>query len=196
MARRARRVCAHRALGRAQRPRPAARRRARSLRPARRTTPLPSTGPSPLTSRKDPSLSDHFRFRHHPEHGFVATAAPSFTPHLAEWLLVREQFEPVPFSPGLYRLIEPNRDGLRRTRQAVHDLRNLGYRVRDDSTLDPAHASAPPRPTASNDLADRRSRIARAAAVRPSRITALANAAPSAPPAAGKAPAAGQGRSR
>ncbi|MFI1358205.1 MULTISPECIES: hypothetical protein [Streptomyces] len=112
-------------------------------------------------------------------------------------MLVREQFEPVPFSPGLYRLTEPNRDGLRRTRQAVHDLRNLGYRVRDDSALDPAHASAPPRPTASNDLAERRSRIARAAAVRPSRITALANAAPSAPPAAaGKAPAAGQGRSR
>ncbi|WP_327731458.1 hypothetical protein OG250_43260 [Streptomyces sp. NBC_00487] len=104
-------------------------------------------------------------------------------------MLVREQFEPVPFSPGLYRLTEPNRDGLRRTRQAIHDLRNLGYRVRDDSALDP---------TASNDLAERRSRIARAAAVRPSRITALANAASHGPPpaAAGKAPAAGQGRSR
>ncbi|MDX2879018.1 hypothetical protein PV366_36220, partial [Streptomyces ipomoeae] len=134
-------------------------------------------------------------FRAHPEHGFVATAAPSFTPHLAEWFLVREQFEPVPFSPGLYRLTEPERDGLRRTRQAVHDLRSLGYSVLDDSALDPAHVSAPARPTAR--LVERRSRIAQAAAVRPSRISVLANAAPAAPPAAAsRAPAAGQGRSR
>ena len=122
----------------------------------------------------------HFRFRTDPEHGYIATAAPSFTPHLAEWLLVREQFEPVPFSPGLYRLTEPDRDGMRRTRQAVHDLRTLGYAVQADSTLDTGPAPAPAPPTAGNDRAERRSRIARAAALLPSRITALAGIAPSA----------------
>ncbi|MGY1495725.1 hypothetical protein ACW4TU_03615 [Streptomyces sp. QTS52] len=134
--------------------------------------------------------------RTHPEHGFVATADASFTPHLADWYLVREQFEPVPFSPGLYRLTEPERDGLRRTLQAVHDLRSLGYRVQADSTLEPDRASAPPRPTTSNDLAVRRSRIAQAAAIRPSRITALAASASATLPAVGGAPASGQGRGR
>ncbi|WP_280863763.1 hypothetical protein [Streptomyces sp. SAI-144] len=150
-------------------------------------------------------MSDHFRFRAHPEHGFVATAAPSVTPHLAEWFLVREQFEPVPFSPGLYRLTEPERDGLRRTRQAVHDLRSLGYSVQADVRPDPSLSAGPPRPDRPNGLRERRSRLAQAAAGRTTqRATPPTTSPPSArpiPPKPTYAPtvhltASGSGRSR
>ncbi|WP_330347801.1 hypothetical protein [Streptomyces sp. NBC_00582] len=46
----------------------------------------------------------------------MATATANIPTHLAHWFLVREQFEPVPDTPGLYRLAHPEQDGLRRTR--------------------------------------------------------------------------------
>ncbi|AJT62520.1 hypothetical protein T261_0831 [Streptomyces lydicus] len=116
--------------------------------------------------RKDPHLSDHFRFGAHPEHGFVATATANIPAHLAHWYLEREQFEPVPDTPGLYRLIDPHHDGIRRTRQAVHDLRRHGYEVHADYALDPALTASPPQPALHNGLMEHRTRIAQAAATR------------------------------
>ncbi|MFD5747450.1 hypothetical protein [Streptomyces sp. NPDC127033] len=85
----------------------------------------------------------HFVFRAHPEHGFVASATPSVSGHLAHWYLTREQFEPVPDAPELFRLTEPDRDGARRTRQAVHDLRRHGFTLDADVALDPAASPGP-----------------------------------------------------
>ncbi|WP_069628722.1 hypothetical protein [Streptomyces niveus] len=110
----------------------------------------------------DPSL--HFVFGTHPDHGFVAAATTTALPaHLADWFLTRVQFEPVPGDPGLYRLTDPDRDGRRRTRQAVHDLRRQGYTVHADIALDPAQSAGPPTPALPNGLSERRSRIAQAA---------------------------------
>lgn len=146
-------------------------------RPALRTdaVPLPPAKTAarlsvPATSRNrklralDPSI--HFAFGTHPDHGFVATFSSSMPAHLARWFLVREQFEPVPDQPGLFRLTEPERDGPRRTRQAVHDLRRHGYAVQTDVALDPAASASPPHPVRSNSLSEQRSRIAQAAAGR------------------------------
>ncbi|CAM5445502.1 hypothetical protein SHIRM173S_00300 [Streptomyces hirsutus] len=72
----------------------------------------------------------HFVFGTHKDHGFVASTTALMPAHLAHWFLVREQFEPVPDSPGLYRLTASERDGPRRTRQAAQDLRRHGYAVR------------------------------------------------------------------
>jgi hypothetical protein len=108
----------------------------------------------------------HFVFGTHEEHGFVASFTPSMSPHLAQWFLVREQFEPVPDEPGLFRLSEPERDGARRARQAVHDLRRQGYAVHADVALDPAASASPLRPVRPNGLLERRSRLAQAAAGR------------------------------
>ncbi|MFE2942943.1 hypothetical protein ACFXKG_28380 [Streptomyces sp. NPDC059255] len=108
----------------------------------------------------------HFVFRAHPEHGFVASATPSVSGHLAHWYLTREQFEPVPDAPGLFRLAEPDREGARRTRQAVHDLRRHGFTVVADVALDPAASPGPPPPLLRNGLLERRSRLARASAGR------------------------------
>ncbi|MFE9367814.1 hypothetical protein ACFYNN_34700 [Streptomyces sp. NPDC006978] len=107
---------------------------------------------------------NHFVFGTRKEHGFVASFTPSISPHLAQWFLLREQFEPVPGEPGLFRLNEPERDGLRRTRQAVHDLRSQGYTVQADIRLDPALSAGPARPVRPNGLAERRGRLAQAAA--------------------------------
>ncbi|ULR48472.1 hypothetical protein [Streptomyces deccanensis] len=96
----------------------------------------------------------------------------------------------------MYRLTEPERDGLRRTRQAVRDLRTLGYAVQADSTLDAGPAPAPAPPTANDDLAQHRSRIARAAARFPSRITALARGTSVSPPLSATTTATRRGRSR
>ncbi|MFF3556155.1 hypothetical protein ACFYXL_22435 [Streptomyces tsukubensis] len=75
---------------------------------------------------------------------------------------MRLQFEMVPGRPGLYRLTDPGRDGLRRARQAVHDLRSQGFTVHADYTLDPA-----PEPSLSDRLVGaRQTRLARAAASR------------------------------
>ncbi|GGS92859.1 hypothetical protein GCM10010254_10980 [Streptomyces chromofuscus] len=152
--------------------------------------------------RKAPHLSDHFRFGAHPEHGFVATATANIPAHLAHWFLVREQFEPVPDTPGLYRLTRPEQDGFRRTRQAVHDLRRHGYEVQADDALDPALTAPPPQPAARNGLMDRRARIAQAAARSPQRLSVLETTPgrpipqPAAMPAVGHTPAAGNGRGR
>ncbi|MDX3855666.1 hypothetical protein [Streptomyces sp. AK02-01A] len=89
--------------------------------------------------------------------------------HLAEWFLVREQFERVPGTAGLYRLTDPETDGPRRTRQAVHDLRKIGFHVQADLSLDPARTEGRPLPAARTGLTDHRARIARAAARSPQR---------------------------
>ncbi|MET8218772.1 hypothetical protein [Streptomyces hirsutus] len=122
----------------------------------------------------------HFVFGTHNDHGFVVSATASMPAHLAHWFLVREQFEPVPGSPGLYRLTEPERDEPRRTRQAARDLRRHGYAVHVDADVALAPAS-PPRPHRPNRLAERRSRIARAAAGQSSQRRAAPTASP--PPA-------------
>lgn len=78
--------------------------------------------------------------------------------------------------PGLYRLSEPERDGLRRTRQAVNDLRRQGYTVQADIRLDPALTDGPPFPFRPSDTPDRRTTLAQAAALRttqrPAHLTA------------------------
>ncbi|MEV2258477.1 hypothetical protein AB0J13_07425 [Streptomyces anulatus] len=110
----------------------------------------------------------HFVFGTHHQHGYAAAFAPDFPSHLAHWLLTRLQFEPVPQEPGLYRLTDPQRDGARRTRQAAQDLRAQSYAVHVDA--DVAHAeSGPSRPARKNGIAERRARIAHAAATRPPR---------------------------
>lgn len=112
----------------------------------------------------------HFAFGDHDEHGFVASFTSTMPAHLAHWYLEREQFEPVPGEPGLYRLSEPERDGARRTRQAVHDLRSQGYTVQADISLDPALSANPPRPVRPNGLIERRTRLAQAAASRTTQL--------------------------
>lgn len=146
--------------------------------------PLPPSGPHcrlpprPRTADQKKGslfLSDHFRFAVHPEHGYVAEVGSPFPGHLADWLLTREQFEPIPGAAGLYRLTTAERDGQRRARQAVHDLRRLGFRVHADASLDPP---APPRPVQDRGMHERRSRLAQAAArsspqIGPARATSV-----------------------
>nr|WP_128982739.1 hypothetical protein [Streptomyces roseicoloratus] len=108
----------------------------------------------------------HFVFGTHDDHGFVASFTSSTPAHLAHWFLVREQFEPVPGEPRLFRLTDPEHDGSRRTRQAVHDLRRMGYAVHADFLLDPAASAGPLGPAPPHGLMERRSRIAQAAAAR------------------------------
>ncbi|MEW1794646.1 hypothetical protein [Streptomyces niveus] len=153
----------------------------------------------------DPSL--HFVFGTHPDHGFVAAANTTtlLPAHLADWYLIRLQFEPVPGDPGLYRLTDPDRDGRRRTRQAVNDLRRQGYTVHADIALDPSQSATPPRAVPVEGLAQRRSRIAQASAGRsPQHGDAAADSASSVrrgPPKPGysptlhlRAPSAGRAR--
>ncbi|MEH0507273.1 hypothetical protein [Streptomyces scabiei] len=147
----------------------------------------------------------HFAFGTHDTHGFVASYTSSLPAHIAHWYLEREQFEPVPGEPGLYRLSEPERDGRRRTRQAVEDLRLLGYTVQADMRVDPAVSASPPRPVRPNGLQERR-RLAQAAVGRTTqrRATPPTTSAPAArpiPPKPTYAPtvhltASGGGRSR
>ncbi|WP_405734831.1 hypothetical protein OG607_41185 [Streptomyces sp. NBC_01537] len=126
--------------------------------------------------------------------------------HLADWLLTREQFEPVPTNPGLYRLTNPDHDGERRTRQAVQDLRQHGYQVQaDPAVLDPALTPVPRQPTMRGALLEHRSRVAQAATARsPQRGPTLtttpgtrpAPPGPSYAPPVGPATTSGQGRGR
>ncbi|WP_343240847.1 MULTISPECIES: hypothetical protein [unclassified Streptomyces] len=105
------------------------------------------------------------------------------TPHLAEWFLACEQFEPAPHQPRLFRLSEPERDGPRRTRQAVKDLRSHGYAVHADLSLDPATPVSPLRPALPDGVLERRCRLAQAAAGRsPQRSPAPSTSPPSAWP--------------
>lgn len=133
----------------------------------------------------------HFAFGTHPRHGIVAAFTPSMPAHLARWFLVREQFEPVPGHPRLFRLTQPERDGPRRARQAVQDLRRHGYAVHADMALDPATSSNPPPPRRSNGPSDRRTRLAQAAVSRTrQRRTAATASPPSTPPRPAYAPTA------
>ncbi|MFB7270775.1 hypothetical protein [Streptomyces sp. NPDC056244] len=111
----------------------------------------------------------------------------------------------MPDTAGLYRLTNPQTDGPRRTRQAVHDLRRLGFHVQADLALDPALTEDRPLPVVGNGLSDRRSQIAQAAATRsPQRGPALTTKPPSTrlnPPNPAYAPASatrsgGHGRGR
>ncbi|MEU9189230.1 hypothetical protein AB0D14_32740 [Streptomyces sp. NPDC048484] len=147
----------------------------------------------------------HFAFGEHDTHCIVASFTAALPAHLAHWYLEREQFEPVPGESGLYRLSEPERDGPRRTRQAVHDLRRQGYTVQADIRLDPSLSAIPPRPVRPNGLQEHRSRLAQAGAGRTTqRATPPTTSPPSArpiPPKPTYAPTvhptvAGGGRSR
>ncbi|MFE9601577.1 hypothetical protein [Streptomyces hokutonensis] len=134
-----------------------------TTRPAPPPTPRPPRRTAERTD-KDPSLSGHFRFTSHPEHGYVAEADPRIPGHLADWLLTREQFEPIPGASGRYRLTHTHHDGPRRTRQAAQDLRRLGYQVHTAATLTRTPGS--PQPGVNNGLLEGRARIAQAAATR------------------------------
>ncbi|MDI3418600.1 hypothetical protein [Streptomyces luteolus] len=125
--------------------------------------------------------------------------------HLADWYLVRLQFEPVPDAPGLYRLTHPDQGGLRRTRQAVRDLRGQGYTVQADIRLDPSFPASPIHPFRPDGLQERRSRLAKAATGRTTQRSAQPTTSPPAvrpiPPKPAYAPtahvtAATGGRSR
>ncbi|MBP5935426.1 hypothetical protein F3K43_04925 [Streptomyces sp. LBUM 1476] len=140
-------------------------------------------------------MSPHFLIRSDARHGYTATAQ-AVPAHLTDWLLTHETFEPVPDTPGLYRLTDPHRDGERRARQAVHDLRRLGHRVDTDTVLAAPAPRAPAR-TAATEAAERRSRIAQAAARRSPTATPHPAAAPPSPTApVPAADAAGLGRRR
>lgn len=143
-------------------------------------------------------LKQHFTFGRHPEYGFVAAPTANTTPHLAHWYLTAEQFEPVPGVEGLYRLASPEYDGVRRTRQAVHDLRQRGFDVHADYTLDPARSAGPPQAGPRAGLMERRTRIAQAAGIRSSqyRPAVATQATPTSPRPAGPPHTTGQGQAR
>jgi hypothetical protein len=159
-----------------------------------------STRPtSPIrTSPGDVPLSGlpHFVIRTDRDLGLVAEITPRIAPHLAEWFLVREQFEPVTGAAGLYRLTDAQRDGIRRARQTVKDLRNLGYTVHTDRILEPADTGRP-RPALSTNTEQRRGRLSRAAAAWSPQTARARTAGPLAPTTPAVAPAASSmGRSR
>ncbi|MFE4664539.1 hypothetical protein ACFRI7_11765 [Streptomyces sp. NPDC056716] len=116
--------------------------------------------------------------------------------HIADWYLVRLQFEPVPEQPGLYRLTNPEQDPVRRARQTVHDLRTQGFTVQADYTLDPAPEPAPTR----HDRPDHshRTRLAQAATARPPQLRTAPDPGPAYPatpvPTAATTPSAARGR--
>ncbi|MFD3997414.1 hypothetical protein [Streptomyces sp. NPDC058583] len=87
---------------------------------------------------------------------------------------------------------------MRRTRQAVHDLRRHGFDVHADYTLDPAQSAGPPQVRPRAGLVERRSRIAQAAGIRSSqyRPAVTAQATPTSPRPAGPLATSGQGRAR
>lgn len=97
----------------------------------------------------------------------VARPTTAITSHLAAWYLEREQFEPVPGRADLFRLAQPDHDLRRRARQAVHDLRQHGFTVQADLSLDPAQTAPLNAPFRADYAAERLARIARAAAARP-----------------------------
>ncbi|MFI5804378.1 hypothetical protein [Streptomyces sp. NPDC051561] len=80
-------------------------------------------------------------------------------------------FEPVP-GTDLHRLSEPSQDGMRRARQAVSDIRNLGIRVQADFVLDPLLTPDLSGPALGSAPNERLVRIARAATAHTARRTA------------------------
>lgn len=142
-------------------------------------------------------MPPHFHFGLHSEHGVVARPTTAITLHLAHWYLTREQFEPVPGRTGLYRLTSPDQDARRRGRQAVHDLRRRGFTVQADISLDPAQSAPPPAPARRDGLAERRARIAQAAAGRSTqRHAGTAPSITAQSPVAGPPPVAAASRRR
>ncbi|MEU9939084.1 hypothetical protein [Streptomyces lavendulae] len=141
-------------------------------------------------------MQPHFHFGLHPEHGVVARATTAITPHLAAWYLEREQFEQVPGHPNFYRLAQPDHDLRRRARQTVHDLRQRGFTVHADLSIDPAETGTPLGQAQRNGLADRRARIAQAAASRPPqhRAGTLQVTAPTVPVSATRSPTSARAR--
>lgn len=123
---------------------------------------------------------------------------PEVTPHRAHWYLSREGFELVPGASRLYRLTDPDREGQRRTRQAVSDLRACGFAVHADFILDPQAASALGSPERS--ALQQRRRAAAASARSPQRTSSIRTAAvtPARPSDAAPAavPSTGTGRGR
>jgi hypothetical protein len=137
----------------------------------------------------------HFHFGLDPDLGVVARPTTEITSHLATWYLVREQLELVPGTVDLYRLTRQDHDPWRRGRQAVHDLRQAGFVVQADYSLDPAQ-SAPSVPARGTGLAERRARIAAAAASRSPQhpFTTAPSATPSVPVAGPARAAVSRGR--
>ncbi|MFB6992214.1 hypothetical protein ACFC0C_16345 [Streptomyces sp. NPDC056178] len=137
----------------------------------------------------------HFHFGVHPDLGFTAAPTARVSAHLADWFLTREMFEKAPGTPVLYRLSDPQEHGVRRARQAVHDLRVHGFTVQADYSIDPAVTTTGPPAPVRHGLLERRDRIARAATARsPQRGPALHATPPSprpAPPKPSYAPAVG-----
>lgn len=99
----------------------------------------------------------HFSFGIDHQHGFVAVASADIPEHLAHWYLTREQFEPVPNEPGLYRLTEPEHNARNRAAHAVLDLQHHGYTV--SAELYPPFTDQP----RTQSPAQRRARVAQAA---------------------------------
>ncbi|MFF7262202.1 hypothetical protein ACFZCL_18215 [Streptomyces sp. NPDC008159] len=89
----------------------------------------------------------HIVIGHHPDLGIVASNRHN-TP-VIDHVLRRVGFEPVPGRRQLYALAEPERDGIRRTRQAVQSLRIVRYQVAVDADFEPD--PQPPRPSPNRD---------------------------------------------
>ncbi|MEU1906585.1 hypothetical protein [Streptomyces hygroscopicus] len=83
----------------------------------------------------------HIVIDRHPELGIVA--ANRHNTAVIDHVLHRVGFQPLPDRPQLYALLEPERDGLRRVRQAVQSLRIARYRVATDAGFEPG--TTPPR---------------------------------------------------
>ncbi|MFF7702849.1 hypothetical protein [Streptomyces lydicus] len=75
----------------------------------------------------------HITVSHHDRYGVVAAA--SHDNHVADHMLRRVGFEPLPGS-NLYALTEPNRDPTPRGQQAVQSLRAAQYHVTSDAAYD------------------------------------------------------------
>jgi hypothetical protein len=90
----------------------------------------------------------HIVIGRHPDLGIVAANRHN-TP-VIDHVLRRVGFHPIPGRRQLYALAEPDRDGIRRARQAVQSLRIVRYQVAADAAFEPdttiAADPAPPRP--------------------------------------------------
>ncbi|MFF8990874.1 hypothetical protein ACF09H_13185 [Streptomyces sp. NPDC014983] len=91
----------------------------------------------------------HIVIGHHPDLGIVASNRHNTA--VIDHVLRRVGFEPVPGRRQLYALAEPERDGIRRTRQAVQSLRIVRYQVAVDAHFEPD--PQPPRPFQNRDRA-------------------------------------------
>ncbi|MFE2426864.1 hypothetical protein ACFXJ5_08935 [Streptomyces sp. NPDC059373] len=99
----------------------------------------------------------HIVIGRHPELGIVAANRHN-TP-VIDHVLRRVGFHPIPGRRQLYALAEPERDGIRRARQAVQSLRIVRYQVAADAVFEPdttlASDPAPARPLSQGAAPDR-----------------------------------------